>query len=126
MVNIRAEIFDENCIHTIIQLREGKKFALWLRIKDIGEKLNIKDIFDSVNKEIKGKFETNYPTEHQIRKHNRHGSEFIEGIKFMYAHECILIFVIMHCRSPTAIECRSKVGFSEYGMTMHKEPSVLK
>ena len=48
---------------------------------------DVKNIFDLVDKEIKGKFETNYPTEQQIRKYKRHGSEFIEGIKFIYAHE---------------------------------------
>ena len=38
MVDISAEIFAKNCIHKITQLRKVKKLALWLRIKDIGEK----------------------------------------------------------------------------------------
>ena len=69
IVKISAETFAENCIHTLKQLRKGKKTILWLRIKDIGEKLDVKNIFDLVDKEIKGKFETNYPTEQQIRKY---------------------------------------------------------
>ena len=74
----------------------------------------MKNIFDLVNKQVKGKFETNYPIEQHLRKYKRHRSEFIEGIKFMYAHECIIILVIMHCRvsTPKSIEFRSKLGFN--------------
>ena len=105
MVDIRAETFAKNCIHTISQ---------------------IKIIFDLVDK--KGKFETDYPTEQQIRKYKRHASEFIEGIKFMYAHECIIIPIIMHCQvtTPKSIEFRSKLGFNQYHITLTKEQPVSK
>ena len=78
------------------------------------EKLDIKNIIDSVNIEIRGKIETNYLTEQQIRKYKKYGSEFIEDIKFMYAHERTVIPVVIHCRSPTATEFRSKLGFHQY------------
>ena len=79
-------------------------------------------------KKIKGKFETNYPTEQQIRKYKRHGSEFVEDIKCIYAHECIIAPVIMHCTvsTPKKITFRSKLGFTQYDLTLHKERSVLK
>ena len=32
---------------------------LWLRNKDIGEKLGVEKIYDLIDKEIKGKFRTN-------------------------------------------------------------------
>ena len=72
--------------------------------------------------------ETDYSTEQQIRKYKRHGSEFIENEKCMYAHECIIIPVIMHCRvaTPKTIEIRSKLGFNQYDITLTKEQSVLK
>ena len=38
MTEISAETFAKSCIHTIKQLRKGKKLALWIRVKDIGEK----------------------------------------------------------------------------------------
>ena len=44
------------------ELRKGKEPVLWMRIKDIGRELDVKNICDSVDKEIKSKFETNYPT----------------------------------------------------------------
>ena len=102
MVEISAETFVGNYIHTITLLKNGKEPILWIIIKDIKErKVNIKNIFDLVDKEIKGKFETNYPTEQQVRKYERHGSKFIESIKFIYTHECIIIPIIMHCRVST-------------------------
>ena len=36
--------------------------------------------------EIKGKFKTNTLTNEQIKKYKRHGSELIDGKKFVYAH----------------------------------------
>ena len=46
----------------------------------------------------------------------------------MYAHECIIIPAIMHCRvaTPKAIEFRSKLGFNQCDITLTKEQSVLK
>ena len=46
----------------VIHYKGENKPALWPKIKDIGEKLDVKNICDLVDKEIKGKFETNYPT----------------------------------------------------------------
>ena len=44
----------------------------------------------------------------------------------MYAHECIIIPVIMTSRSSKAIKFGSKLGFSQYEITLKKELSVLK
>ena len=38
-----------------------KKLVVWIRIKDIGGELDVRNTFDVVGKEIKDKFETNYP-----------------------------------------------------------------
>ena len=116
------------CIHTIKQLKKGKEPVLWIRIKDTEEKFDAKSIFDLVDKEIKGKFETNYFAKQQIRKYKRHGSKLIKNEKFMYAHKCIIIPVIMHCRvsTPKSTEFRSKLGFNQYEITLTIEQSVLK
>ena len=103
-------------------LKHLLKLAL---IQDLGEKLDIKNIFDSVDKEIKGKFKDSYPTKQHITKYKKHGSEFIKGVKFIYAHENVVIPVIMSSRSPKAIEYRSKLRFSQYDITLKKESSVL-
>ena len=72
MVEISAKTFAENCIHTITNLKEGKERVLWITIKYIGRELDVENIFDLVDKEIKGKFETNYFTEQQSRKYKIH------------------------------------------------------
>ena len=124
MVNISAKTFSKCCIHSITD----KEKKLRLRIKDIGKKLDVKNIFDLVDKEIKGKRNTNNPTEQKIREYKRHGLELIEDIKFMYAHECIRIPAIMHCRvsTPKSIEFKSKLGFNQSDIKLTKEQSVLK
>ena len=66
MVYISTKVFAKNCIHTISQLKRSKELILWLRIKDIGRELVVKNIFDLVDKEINGKFIINYPTEQQL------------------------------------------------------------
>ena len=126
MVEISAETFAKNCIHTIVQLRKDKERVLWIRIKDTRRKLDVKNIFDLVDKETKDKFETNYLTKQQIRKYIRQESEFIEGIKFIYRHECIIIPILMHCRVSTTkiIKFRPKLGFNQYDITLTKEQSV--
>ena len=87
--------------------------------------MNIKNIFDSVDKEIKRKFK-NCPTKEQIKKYKKYGSEHIKGIKHSYVHEDVVIRVIMGGRSPEAIEFRSKLGFTQYDITLKKESLVLK
>ena len=111
MVKISAEIFAENCIYTISQSKRGKELTLWLRMKDVERELDVENIYDLVDKEIKGKFETNYPAKQQIRKYKRHGSKLIENEKFMYTHECIIIPVIIHCKvaTPKSLEFISKL-----------------
>ena len=66
MVYISNKTFAKNCIHTISQLKRGKESILWLRIKDIGRELVVKNIFDLVDKEVNEKFIINYPTQQQI------------------------------------------------------------
>ena len=49
-------------------------------------------------------------------------------MKFLYAHECITIPIIRHCRvsTPKAIQFRSKLGFNQYDITLTKEQAILK
>ena len=128
MAGISTETFVKSCIYRISQLKRGKKSIFWLKFKDTGRELDVKNIFDLVDKEIKGKFKTKNPTEQQIRKYKRHGSEFIEYEKFMCSHECIIIPIIRYCRvsTPKSIVFRSKLGLNQYNITLTKEQSVLK
>ena len=55
MFGISAETFPKSKVYSIID-REKK---LWLRNKDIGEKLGVESIYELIDKEVKGKFNTN-------------------------------------------------------------------
>ena len=47
----------------------------------------------------------------QIKKYKRNGSELIDGEKFVYAHERIIIPVIMHCRTPESCKFKRSLEF---------------
>ena len=56
MLKVTAETFAKNCIHTMKVTKTDNKSV------DIQKKLNVKNIHDLVDKEIKGRFKTNNPT----------------------------------------------------------------
>ena len=59
MVFITADTFAENCIYTITLRKKDKTIVLSIGIKDLAKKLNIKNILDSIDKEVQSKFEDN-------------------------------------------------------------------
>ena len=71
---------------------------MWLRNKDIGNKLGVENIYDFVDQEIKSKFKTNNPTEQQTRKYKKYWSELIKDEKFKYTHAKIIISITMSFR----------------------------
>ena len=89
------------------------------------KKLGVKNIHDLIDKEIKGKFKTNNLTDEQIKKYKRYGSELIDGKKFVYAHESIIIPVIMHCRTPESCKFKRSLGFKLHNVINCKEQTVL-
>ena len=99
MFKISAERFAKNYVYKIID----KEKKLWLRNKDIGEKLGVKNVCDLIDKEMKGKCETKNPTNEQIKEHKRHESELIKVEKYKYIYEHIMIPIIMNCRVSTPI-----------------------
>ena len=79
MVKISAETYTKTYAYNITD----KEKRLWIRNKDIGEKLDVENIYDLIDKEVKRKFERKNPTD-KVKKYKIHGSEFINGEKFMY------------------------------------------
>ena len=73
---IGAETFAKN-VHTTKVNTTDNKSVLLIKMIDIRKKLNVKSIHDLVDKEIKGKLNTNNLTNEQIKKYKRHGSELI-------------------------------------------------
>ena len=85
----------------------------------------VKNIHGLVDNEIKDKFKTNNLTDEQIKKYKRHGSKSIDGETFVYAHEGIIILVIMHCRTPESCKLKRSLGFKLHDMINCKELTVL-
>ena len=50
---VTAEIFATNCVHTIKVNETDNKSVLWIKTIDIQKKLDVKNIHDLVDKEIK-------------------------------------------------------------------------
>ena len=131
-VKISRKKFQECKINVVIEvIKNGKKKCLWIRIKDVGKKLDVSNICDLVDKEIKGKIKNNSnkdDVKKEIRRYKRNGSCLIDGKKFMYAHECIIVPIIMTCRvsTPKSINFRSMLGFSVHDIFLSKEQSVIK
>ena len=90
---------------------------------DVKKTLDVKNIHDLVDKEINGKFKTNNLIDEQTKKYKRHGSELVDGEKFVHAHEDIIIPVIVHFRTPES--CKFKLGFKQHDVINCKEQTVL-
>ena len=74
MIRISAETYAKNCVYTIkVNKNVDKDYFLWISMIDIQKSLDIENIYDLVIKEIHGRYETNNPTEQQIRKYKRYG-----------------------------------------------------
>ena len=79
ILNISAETYAKNSILKIID----KEKMLWLRNKDMGEKLGVKSIYDLIDKKIKRRYKSRNLTNEQNRENKRYGSELFDGEKFM-------------------------------------------
>ena len=120
----------KNYVYNVID----KEKKLWLRNKNIVEKLGVQNIYDLVDKEIKGKCEAKNPMKQQIRKYmkleileERHGSKLTDGEKILYTLEDIIMPIIVICRvsTPEATGCRSKLGFKQHDIIFRKKPLVI-
>ena len=125
MLKVTAKTYAKNCVHTIKVNKTDNKSVLCIKMIDIQKKLNVKNIHDLVDKEIKGKFKTNNLTDEQIKKYKTQGSELINGEKFMYAHESVAIPVITHCRTPESFKFKRNLGFKLHNVINCKEQTVL-
>ena len=125
MFKVTAETFAKNCVHTIKVNKTDNKSVLWIKMIDIQKKLDVKNIHDLVDKEIKGKFKTNNLTHERIKKYKIHGSELIDSDKFMYAHEGLIIPVIMYCRTRESCKFKRNLGFKLRDVINCKEQVVL-
>ena len=104
------KIHENDCVN--------KTLLLLLCISDISKRLGCANIYDPIDKEIKGKCNVkkmNELTKEQIRKYKIDKLRLIKGSEqSIYFHKVIAIPVIMHTRlsKPEAIKFRSDLGFN--------------
>ena len=80
---------------------------VWLKNKDIGGKLGVENIYDLIDKGIKGRFKARYDV-----------SELTDHEKCMCTCEDIKMSVAMHCRVPIpeTIEFKTRLRFNQHNL----------
>ena len=134
MVDISAETWDKANV-SVIRVHENdnvnKTLFKLLCICDAKKRWGGKNLYDLIDKEIKGKYEVknmNDLTKQQIRKYKIDRARLIKGSKHsMYVHEDILIPIIMQSRlsDSKTIKFRSDLGFNQINLILKKEQSVI-
>ena len=130
MINISAETWNKAGVAAIrIYENENvnKTRQLFLCIAETGKGSGCKDIYDLIDKEMKGIYRVKKMSEltkQQIRKYKTNGSRLIKGSKdSMYVHGVILIPIIMQSRmsTPKMMKFRSGLGFNHINLILKKK-----
>ena len=112
MININANTYAENCVHTIEVIKKDNKLVSWIKMHDIQNNLGIKNMSDLIIKAVQGIYKTETPTNERIENCKRHGKEFRNDVTEIYIHKKLALSIIMDCRKPAAIKFRTKLGFN--------------
>ena len=134
MVDISAETWNK-AKFSVINIHENddvnKTLLKLLCISDVKKRWGGKNLYDLIDKEIKGKYEVknmNDLTKQQIRQYKMDRARLIKGSKHSrYVHENILIPIIMQSRlsDSKAIKFRTDLGFNQINLILKKEQSVI-
>ena len=134
MVDISAETWNKAEV-SVIRVHKNddvnKTCLLLLCISDVSKRWDSKNIYDLIDKEIKGKYSVQKMSEltkPQIRKYKIDKARLFNSSKYyMYVHEDILIPIIMQTRlsDPETIKFRADLGFSQINLILKKEQSVV-
>ena len=134
MVDISTKTWNKAEVAVInIQENDNVKKTLFklLHISDAKIRWGGKNLYDLINKEIKGKYEVKNMsdlTKQQIRKYKIDRARLIKGSKHsMYVREDILITIIIQSRSsdPKTVNFRFDLGFNQINLILKKEQSVF-
>ena len=134
MVDISAETWNKAEV-SVIKIHKNdnvnKTLLKLLCISDIAKRWGGKNIYDLIDKEIKGKYMVKNMsdlTKPQIRKYKIDRARLFKGNKHsMYVSEDILIPIIMQSRLSDAktVKFRADLGFNQINLILKKEQSVV-
>ena len=135
MVDISIEMQNKAEV-SVINIHENdnvnKTLLKLICIFDITKRWGGKNIYDLIDKEIKGKYKVTSMgdlTKQQIKKYKIDRSRLIKGSKHsMYVHEDIAITIIIQSRLSDleAITFRSDLRINQINLILKKEQTVLK
>ena len=134
MVDISAKIWNKAEVSVrIIHENDNvnKTLLKLLCISEIAQRWDGKNLYDLIDKEIKGKYGvTNMSdlTKQQIRKYKIDKAKLIKGSKHsMYIYEDIAITIIMQSRfsDPKTIKFRADLGFNQINLILKIKQSVV-
>ena len=130
MFNISAETQKKAGV-SVIRIHENdnvsKTFLLFCCISDISKRWGGTNIYDLIDKEIKGKYKVekmNELTKQQIRKYKIDRARLIRGSKAsMYVRKVIATPIIMQTRisKPETNRFRSDLGFNQINQILEKQ-----
>ena len=99
MIVITVEAYQNARVHTITV--KNKDF-FWVKMKDVQDRLGIKNVSDLLRKEICGRFGTKELTEKQRMKHRRSEYQITKNFKdsnlYKYAKNKPMEKIIKNCR----------------------------
>ena len=134
MAGISAETGNKAWV-SVIRVHENdnvnKTLFKLLCISDVKKSWGGKNLYDLIDKEIKGKYEAKNMsdlTKQQMRKYKIDRVRLIKGRKrSMYVHEDILIPIIIQSRlsDSETMRFRSDLGFNQITLILKKEQSVM-
>ena len=130
IVNMKAETWNKAGVAAIkIHGNDNvdKTVLLFLYISDLGKRFSCKNIYDLIDKEIKGKYRVekmNELTKQQIGKFKIDRARLIKDSKHsMYVNEDIAISIIMESRLSNSkmIKFRSDLRFNQINLILKRD-----
>ena len=97
MVDISVENYKIAVVHTITV---GNKKLFWVKMNDVHDELDVKNISDLVSREIHGIYGTKNPTRTQIRKYKRSEKELNKECNSNCKYACsdLMARIVKNCR----------------------------
>ena len=111
VLKISAKTNAKNCINTITVHKKENKAVLWIGMHDIRHNLGVKNMSDLIIKAIKEIYETKTPANEQIKRCKIYGKELLDVLAGINVLGYLASSIIIDCKTATAIEFRSKMGF---------------
>ena len=105
----------EKCKNVKVDAKPGDGELFWVKMNDVQKGLCIKNMSDLVRKELHGIFETNNPTEEQIKRYKLSLREItnksLDDSKSKYVRSDLMAKILKNCRGVK--QCKNDIAREE-------------